>query len=412
MLPAPGGAGVVNPHVVQTGKLPINWTQFNDPASGFGIAWTVAVGSDKNIYFGNNQGGLTQVQMSGKTKNIPMTYVCSGSSNCNFAPGYSMTVGADKKFYMLGNNFDYNNNLYVMGVASTTGSLTVHDIKSGDLGSEGGLTLGPDGNVWFIEQKHVANITTGGHITEFAYPSGATSNSFGGITTGPDGNVWFTEYNNNIIAKIVPSTGAITEFSLTSQGLSCSPSSIISANGGLFFVCNGSYVGEMTTSGTAKIFYDAFGVSYFPQTLQMGADGNPWFADGNGAYISEFNLANPSFTIYVPPYSTGTVYQSVLGPDGNFWGQESDNKIDVYIPNPLTVSPATLSMHVGDVKNLTVTENGTASWTAVSSSPGVASVVQGGHANTFVVTANGLGKTKITIKDAVGNSFVVNVTVN
>lgn len=69
-------------------------------------------------------------------------------------------------------------------------------------------------------------------------------------------------------------------------------------------------------------------------------------------------------------------------------------------------------MHIGDKNNLTVTENGTTSWTATSSSPGVASVAQGGHANVFVVTANGLGKTKVTVKDANSNSFVVSVTVN
>jgi len=410
---SPSAGHGVNNHVVQNGKAPINWTQFNDPASGYSTNYTVVVGSDKNLWFGNSQGGLLQVQMTGKTKLVPVQYVCSGTSKCNMVTGYGATVGKDKNFYFGGTNFDYNNNKYVVAVVKTTGAITVHDITSGDYVSEGGFTLGPDGNVWFTEQQHIAKINTTGTITEIAYPSGATSNSYGSTTTGPDGNVWFTEYNNNIVAKINPTTKAITEFSLASQSLSCNPSSIVSgSDGNLYFVCNGQYLGQITTAGVAKVWYDAFGVGYFPEALQVGGDGNIWFANGSGAYISEFNPSLVSFTTFVPPYTTGTVYQIALGPDKNFWGAESDGKTDVYIPSPLTVSPASITFTgTGQTQNITVTEQGTLSWTATSTSPGVCSVAPGAHANTFVVTANGIGTTKITVKDAIANSFVVSCKV-
>jgi len=403
----PGAHGVQN-HVVQNGKQPINWTQFNDP-SGFGPGYSVVVGSDKNVYFGNNQGGLLQVQMTGKTKFIPLTYTCNTGSQCNFTPGYGSTVGKDKNFYFGGTNFDGMNQKYVIGVATTKGATTVHDLPSGDNISSGGLTLGPDGNVWFIEQAHIGKITTTGTVSEFAYPSGAGSNSQGDITAGPDGNLWFTEYNSNIVGNINPTTKAIKEFNLSSQGLGCNPSSIITGgDGNLYFVCSGQYLAQMTTAGVAKVYFDAFGISYFSQALQLGPDGNVWFATGNGAYITSFNSAAIAFTTYVPPYSSGTVYQVVLGPDKNFWGQQNDNKIDVFIPNPLTVSPSSVTFTAtGQAQNLTVTENGTSAWTATSASPGVCSVAQGNKANIFVLTANGLGSTKVTVKDAVSNSFVV-----
>jgi streptogramin lyase len=401
----PGLAGGVKPHVLQNDKAPINWTQFSDPGSGFSNTYAFMVGPDKNMYTGNGSGGIMQITMVGKTKLIPMVYVCSGGNNCNFTPGYAATLGHDSKIYMGGTNYDYNHSLYIIGVGSTSGSLTVHDIASGDYIGNAGLLLGTDNNVWFLEQKHIAKITTGGTITEFAYPSGATSNSYGGLTNGPDGNIWFTEYNNSIVGNINPSTHTIHEYLVSG----CNPAGIVTGSDkNLYFYCNG-YIGQITTAGalTGK-FYLAFGISYFPQALSIGPDGNIWFADANGNYISEFNVSTLSITTYIPPYTTGTMYQIVLGPDGNYWGAESDNKIDVYIIKVLVVTPQSVSFTgIGQMANLTVTEPGTSSWTASSVSPGVCSVAQGNKAYIFVVTAAGLGNTKITIKDAIGNSFVV-----
>ena len=394
------------PNIVQTGSKPINWTQLNDPTTGFSNAYSIVTGSDNNMWLGNSSGGLMQVKMTGTEKLFTMTYVCNGTSSCTFVPGYGITVGSDGKFYMTGTNYNYTTSRYVIGVAAVAGSLVVHDIPSADYGGSGGLTLGPDHNVWFTEQKHVAKITPTGTITEYSYPSGATSNSYGSTTTGPDGNVWFTEYNNQIVAKVVPATGTITEYSVASLG--CNPTSIVSApDGNLYFSCS-NYLGQITTSGVSARFYDPFGISYFPEGLKIGPDSNIWFADGNGAYIGEFNPTNISFTEYVPPYTGGTVYDLALGPDGNFWSPESDNKINVYLLKVLGVSPTSLSFASTGLKaNLTVSEPGTTKWTATSISSGVCSVAQGSSANIFVVTAAGAGTTKITVKDAIGNSFVV-----
>lgn len=412
IMQSPSGGPVQN-HVLQNGKAPINWTQFADPLQGFGINNSVFIGSDKNVYFGNTQGGLLQVQMTGKMKLITVQYTCSGSTKCNFTTGLGGTVGKDKNFYFGGTNFDSDTSKYVIGVVKTTGSATTHDIPSGDYSGNGGFSLGPDGNVWYTEQAHIAKINTAGTIAEFAYPSGATGNGLGSTTSGPDGNVWFTEYNNNIIGNINPTTKAITEFSLAAQGLSCNPSSIINGgDGNLYFVCGGQALGQITTAGVAKVWQAGFGVSYYPQSLQLGADGNIWFASASGAYINEFNPSVLAFTTYIPPYTSGTVYQIALGPDKNFWGQESDGKTDVFITLPLTVSPSSLNFSgTGQTSNLNVSEPNTPSWTATSTSPGVCSVAPGNKASVFVVTAAGVGTTKITVKDNVGNSFVVSCKV-
>src|SRR5438046_8978896 len=74
----------------------------------------------------------------------------------------------------------------------------------------GGITAGPDGNLWFTEgsTNRIGRITTAGAITgEFTIP---TANSYPNwITAGPDGNLWLTEDCGNKIGRIT-TAGAIT----------------------------------------------------------------------------------------------------------------------------------------------------------------------------------------------------------
>ena len=74
-----------------------------------------------------------------------------------------------------------------------------------------GITLGPDGKMWFTENlaNKIGRITPSGVITEFTGFSAASGPL--GITAGPDGNLWFTEISGNKIGRVTPD-GAFTEF--------------------------------------------------------------------------------------------------------------------------------------------------------------------------------------------------------
>jgi streptogramin lyase len=62
-----------------------------------------------------------------------------------------------------------------------------------------GITVGPDGNLWFIERNYnkVGRVTTSGVFTEFPIPTPYGSPY--GIATGLDANLWFTEFDGNKI---------------------------------------------------------------------------------------------------------------------------------------------------------------------------------------------------------------------
>ena len=131
-----------------------------------------------------------------------------------------------------------------------------------------GITAGPDGNVWFAEAGvgKIGRITPTGVITEF--PTTTSMNCLNllepcsapeGITLGPDGNLWFAEFNFNMIGRITPA-GVITEFPLSPDYLSCSvapyaPCSILCFNGAV--QCSQ------------------------PTFITTGPDGNLWVAQNN-----------------------------------------------------------------------------------------------------------------------------------
>src|SRR5437016_2052973 len=65
-----------------------------------------------------------------------------------------------------------------------------------------GITLGPDGALWFTEldTNKIGRITMAGSVTEYALPT-ANSGPYK-ITAGPDGALWFTEGAANKIGRI------------------------------------------------------------------------------------------------------------------------------------------------------------------------------------------------------------------
>ncbi len=102
------------------------------------------------------------------------------------------------------------------GVVSTTGGhgtgLTVAVASTTNAFGPAGITLGPDGNVWFAAgnpQSNVIEVTPSGQFTAYALPNQESAQF---ITAGPDSNIWYTDYYSNAIGRVTLSSGAVTEF--------------------------------------------------------------------------------------------------------------------------------------------------------------------------------------------------------
>jgi streptogramin lyase len=109
-----------------------------------------------------------------------------------------------------------------IGRMTTSGSLSEYLLPTplGDYSGAGRITVGSDGNLWFTwaswdpsqplsaTSASIGRITPTGTITEFPVSS-ANGWPPGGITSGPDGDLWFTENGANAIGRI-STTGIVS----------------------------------------------------------------------------------------------------------------------------------------------------------------------------------------------------------
>ncbi len=196
----------------------------------------------------------------------------------------------------------------------------------------GGLTKGPDGNMWLTEcdANKIARVTLAGTITEFPVPTASTCPQF--ITPASDGALWFNEANLNTIGRIT-TAGVITEFPLPPP-LATAPQNLngIAAgpDGNIWFVHAGAnVVGVMSMSGNLIATYAIPTANSNAGLIISGPDGNMWFGDQNNNKIARITLSGTitEFTIPSPPLTpptsgAGAIGGIVAGLDGNIWFTE------------------------------------------------------------------------------------------
>ncbi|MGA8535579.1 MAG: hypothetical protein WB615_15835 [Candidatus Tumulicola sp.] len=388
------------PHVLQKGKG-TQWVRFT-PHTAAKLYSAIVPGPDNNLWFiDENAGSLVRMGLNGSIEEFSLSSVLTGSA-------VSMTVGGDKNFYI------GDESPSIVRVTEN-GKGQVFSIPSGDGTELDGMAPGPDGNVWFTEFNHIAKITPSGKITEFAYPSGFGSNQFGGVTAGADGNVWFADFSADAIGRIVPSSGKITMFPISVE---CMPAAaVLAKDKNVWFVCLGNepQLGRITPSGKITTFAvgGAFTGNETVQFCARGPDGEPWCASGNDGNIFRVNTKSHTVTKFTPPLGPGASPDALAaGSDGNVWVDTVGGEIDVLITNAIVVRPNKLTFSApGQNQTLSVSENGTNSWSAKSNNTAIAKVAQGSSNSLFKVTSVGNGNCKVTISDSVGNSVAVSVTV-
>jgi streptogramin lyase len=216
-------------------------------------------------------------------------------------------------------------------LASETESAVV---PSGAGAEPNGITLGPDGNLWFAEGSadRIGNINpTLTTINEFATGIGALPVN---IVSGADGDLWFTEKNKNAIGRIT-TVGIVTEFSLAALGANNGPFDIVSDpnNSLLYFTeANVGQIGRINPlAGTDTLILASetqsavvpSGAGANPGGITVGPDGNLWFTEFG---VSRIGNINPNLTT-INEFSAGVTPGAgpdhiVTGPDGALWFTE------------------------------------------------------------------------------------------
>lgn len=196
----------------------------------------------------------------------------------------------------------------------------------------GGITAGPDGALWFVEEgtpTSIARITTAGVVTSrFSVPTTGTTlpptdpnyvNALDQITLGPDGNLWFTQPRDNQIGVITPA-GALTEYNVSVPD--ARPDAITRGpDNNLWFTAPGATaIGRITTGGSIDLFP---GAAPGAQDITAGPDGTLWFTESGGNSIGRITTGGNIIAHYPVPTPGAEPAGITVGPGGGLWFTES-----------------------------------------------------------------------------------------
>jgi streptogramin lyase len=236
--------------------------------------------------------------------------------------------------------------------------------SAGNIPSPGGITTGPDGNVWFTSgSAQIGRMTATGALTEFGgggvthysltitvgsdgnlwffanginsqgsavrriSPSGTVTSfpvpfSFSAaIATGSDGNLWFADSQQKIGRLTV--NGEFTQFDL-SLPLGTGTAGITSGpDGNLWFAVRGFFpkIGRISPTGQVTYFGDGLSADSNPQQITTGPDGNLWFTDSAGGRIGKVTPAG-TITEFQTRFANSEPHGIAAGPDGKIWFTE------------------------------------------------------------------------------------------
>lgn len=239
--------------------------------------------------------------------------------------------GPDGNVWVTG-TFRNDNNQQVQGLARVTPSGTVTVFDSGVTAATA-LTAGPDGNVWYIGNSSDVigrlNPSTGS-VTEYPYPLGAG----GGldIITGPDGELWFT--TTQAVGKIDPISGQVTIFTKNVESPSASQCNIATGVDGNAYVVGNFSGSDITgtggilqiTPGGTMTAYDYTDINNqsgatSPRGVTSGPNRDIWF--NSTSFVADFGT---TISRYSSGYDSGAQLTCIAsGSDGNLWVTDQAN---------------------------------------------------------------------------------------
>jgi streptogramin lyase len=206
-------------------------------------------------------------------------------------------------------------------IISVTPSLKVTAFSLTD-SADGGIALGQDGNIWFVEATHIGKLTPNGKLTEYA--TGLTQGESG--LTWADGLVWF---HGNGLTSLDPKNGHVTSYDVP---MGSSGGAIVAAPDGSLWYAMGSLLGRFdlkTKKATTYKGPDDFIAYGAPEDTALTPTGSVWYTcqrlGGHekivkGGGFVRFDIRAKRFTAYASPKGYDWGWDLSIAPDGKIWG--------------------------------------------------------------------------------------------
>jgi virginiamycin B lyase len=200
-------------------------------------------------------------------------------------------------------------------------SLTVNQFPVGDY--PGPITPGKNGTLWVGGIASFSEVNLATHkITQFMAPG--LTNGPQGLTLGPDGNLWFTE-NNGKIGEFNVTTHVAREFTIESSFLADVTQIATVPDGNIWFTEQGDdKVGEINPTSHAFLEFTLPTPDAGPYGITVGPDGNLWFTE---VYADQIGMIDPhthAIQEFAIPTRDQTPIGITVGPDRNIWFDENN----------------------------------------------------------------------------------------
>ena len=178
----------------------------------------------------------------------------------------------------------------------------------------------PDGSIWWAGMwaNLIGRINPEtGEVTEYTLPENAKPHT---VTPDREGNIWYTGNSNATIGKLDPRTGMITEYKMPDPAARDPHTAVFDKKGALWFTMQVSnMVGRLVpATGEIKLVKMPTANSR-PYGIVLSADGSPWVCCNGSNCLVKIDPETMAIREYRLPDPKTTVRRLDFASDGMIW---------------------------------------------------------------------------------------------
>jgi len=178
----------------------------------------------------------------------------------------------------------------------------------------------PDGSIWWAGQwgNLIGRIDPAtGAMTEYPLPDSAMPHS---VLLDAAGTPWYTGNKNGTIGRVDPATGAVTEYPMPDPAARDPHTAIFDADGILWFsLQHSNMIGRLDPATGAVRLVEAPRPGSRPYGVKIDADGTPWVACNGANCLIRVDPATMDLTEVELPHADTHVRRLDIAADGMIW---------------------------------------------------------------------------------------------
>jgi virginiamycin B lyase len=178
----------------------------------------------------------------------------------------------------------------------------------------------PDGSIWWSGhwQDLLARVDPEtGEITEFPLPAGARPHT---VTADADGNMWYTGNGNGTMGMLDPQSGEVTEYPMPDPEATDPHSAIVAADGIVWFTLQrANMIGRLDPASGEVELVTAPTADSRPYGIKLTSDGVPFVAANGSNRIYRVNPESMAIEEFELPDAATTVRRLDFASDDTIW---------------------------------------------------------------------------------------------